>query len=212
VQLQAFKDAGNNSIKMRLGSYQVNKRMVNAQEQTVNIQSSNPRNPNKFNLPKWAVPITWVVIVVVIQVLIPWTVAKLGPHLGWQQARPGGWNIAGLFLVGLGLMSYAYCLLFHFRTYTRSVSLSFAPPHLVKSGPYLLSRNPMYVSGLATWMGWTIYFGSPAVFIALILLWLVFALRVIPHEERLLEELFGEDYLNYKRSVRRWIGPFSKKR
>jgi protein-S-isoprenylcysteine O-methyltransferase Ste14 len=66
----------------------------------------------------------------------------------------------------------------------------------------------MYISGIFTWLGWTVYFGSPAVLIALFLLWAMFAFRVIPHEERLLEELFDEEYLEYKRTVRRWIGKF----
>jgi protein-S-isoprenylcysteine O-methyltransferase Ste14 len=65
----------------------------------------------------------------------------------------------------------------------------------------------MYVSGLFVWLGWTFFYGSPAVFVALLLLWSVFAFRVIPQEERQLEELFGEEHLTYKRSVRRWIGP-----
>jgi protein-S-isoprenylcysteine O-methyltransferase Ste14 len=64
----------------------------------------------------------------------------------------------------------------------------------------------MYVSGLFTWLGWTVFYGSPTVLIALALLWLVFTFRVIPHEERQLEVLFGDDYLEYKSSVRRWIG------
>jgi protein-S-isoprenylcysteine O-methyltransferase Ste14 len=96
----------------------------------------------------------------------------------------------------------------HFRSYRASVRVSFSPPHLVVTGSYLFSRNPMYVSGLLTWLGWTVYYGSPVVFIALVLLWAMFAFRVIPHEERQLEELFGEEYLKYKLTVRRWIGRY----
>jgi len=66
----------------------------------------------------------------------------------------------------------------------------------------------MYVSGLFAWLGWTVFYGSPAVLVVLLLLWSVFSFRVIPHEERLLETLFGDEYLEYKRSVRRWIGRF----
>jgi protein-S-isoprenylcysteine O-methyltransferase Ste14 len=36
----------------------------------------------------------------------------------------------------------------------------------------------------------------------------MFAFRVIPYEERQLEALFGDNYLDYKRSVRRWIWRF----
>jgi protein-S-isoprenylcysteine O-methyltransferase Ste14 len=64
----------------------------------------------------------------------------------------------------------------------------------------------MYVAGLFTWIGWAIFYGSPAVFIGLALLWSLFTFRVIPYEERQLEALFGDEYLKYKKSVRRWIG------
>jgi protein-S-isoprenylcysteine O-methyltransferase Ste14 len=39
-----------------------------------------------------------------------------------------------------------------------------------------------------------------------VLLWSVFAFRVIPFEERQLQAMFGDDYLEYKRSVPRWMG------
>lgn len=156
-------------------------------------------------LPRWAVPLVWAVIVLVIQVLLPWAIAKLGPCFGWSQRTPAWWNLTGLIAVAVGLALYAWCLGFHFRSYLASVRIGFSPPHLVIAGPYRVSRNPMYVSGLFVWFGWTVFYGSPAVFVALLLLWVAFALRVIPHEERQLEALFGDDYLEYKRSVRRWI-------
>jgi protein-S-isoprenylcysteine O-methyltransferase Ste14 len=157
-------------------------------------------------LPRWAVPLIWAIIVLAIQVLLPWAVAKVGPRFGWSQVAPGQWNFIGVIAVAVGLALYTWCLIFHFRSYAASVRMGFSPPHLVAAGPYRLSRNPMYVSGLFTWLGWTIFYGSPAVFVALVLLWAVFAFRVIPHEERQLEVLFGDDYLEYKRSVRRWLG------
>jgi protein-S-isoprenylcysteine O-methyltransferase Ste14 len=159
-------------------------------------------------LPKWMIPLVWAVIVLVIQILLPWVVAQLGPRFGWSQLIPSWWNLAGLMAVAIGLGLYAWCLAFHYKGYRASVRISFSPPHLVIAGPYKISRNPMYVSGLFVWLGWTVFYGSPAVFVMLVLLWFVFALRVIPHEERLLEGLFGEDYLEYKRSVRRWIGRY----
>lgn len=157
-------------------------------------------------LPRWAIPLVWGMIVFLIQVLLPWLVAKIGPRFGWSEEMPAAWNFIGLIGVAAGLSMYAWCLEHHFRSYRDSVRVSFSPPHLVISGPYVISRNPMYVSGLFTWLGWTVYFGSPAVLVVLLLLWAIFTFRVIPYEERLLEELFGEEYLEYKRTVRRWIG------
>lgn len=64
----------------------------------------------------------------------------------------------------------------------------------------------MYLAALITWLGWTIFYGSLAIFVALVLLWSVFVSRVVPLEERQLEAMFGDDYLDYTRSVPRWIG------
>lgn len=159
-------------------------------------------------LPRWAIPLVWAVIVLLILVLLPWAITKLGPRYGWSQHAPALWNYTGLIPVAFGLTLYVWCLVFHFMSYRTSVRVGFSPPHLVISGPYRVSRNPMYVAGLFAWLGWTVYYGSPAVFIALLLLWAIFSFRVIPYEERQLEMLFGEEYLEYKRSVRRWIGRF----
>ena len=164
------------------------------------------KDPRDLLLPKRAVPLVWAVIVLAIQVLLPWAVAKIGPRFGWSQLNPMWWNLTGLIAVAIGLGLYAWCLAFHYKSYHTSVRIGFSPPHLVIAGPYQVSRNPMYVSGLFVWLGWTVFYGSPAVFIVLALLWVVFVFRVIPHEERLLEGLFGEEYLEYRRSVRRWIG------
>lgn len=167
-----------------------------------------PKSRRELMLPRWAIPIVWAVIVLLILVLLPWAIATLGTRYGWSQPARALWNYTGLIAVAFGLTLYVWCLVFHFRSYRASVRVSFSPPHLVIAGPYRVSRNPMYVAGLFAWLGWTIFYGSPAVFIALVLLWTIFTFRVIPYEERQLEMLFGEEYLEYKRSVRRWIGRF----
>ena len=169
---------------------------------------SKRKSRRELILPRWAIPLVWAVTVLVIQILLPWAIAKLGSRFGWSQLAPAWWNLSGLIAVAIGLAMYAWCLTFHFRSYRASVRLGFSPPHLVIAGPYRLSRNPMYVSGLFVWLGWTVFYRSLAVFVALVLLWSIFAFRVIPREERQLEALFGDDYLDYKRSVRRWIWRF----
>lgn len=157
-------------------------------------------------LPKWAIPIAWFVIVLIIMVLLPWAISRFGPRYGWSDQTPAIWNLIGLIAVAIGLSIYAWCLVFHFKSYKTSVHLGFTPPHLVSDGPYRFSRNPMYFSGLVTWFGWTIFFGSPANLAGLVLLWAIFTFRVIPYEEHQLEDLFGEEYVAYKHSVHRWAG------
>ncbi|MGD8821851.1 MAG: isoprenylcysteine carboxylmethyltransferase family protein [Anaerolineales bacterium] len=163
---------------------------------------------SRMMLPRWVVPIQWAAIVLVIMILAPWAASLVGPHYGWTEDGAGWINRAGLLAVALGLGMYAWSLVFHFRTYSQSVAMGFSPPELVIAGPYRISRNPMYVAGLFAWLGWTLYYGSPVVLTVFVFLWLLFSLRVIPSEERQLEALFGEDYLVYKRSVRRWIGQY----
>ncbi len=172
-------------------------------------ENSKGKEDRSLLLPKWAIPIVWTVIVLLLQVLLPWLVAKIGLRLGWsQQGAPGWWNLAGLILVLLGVGMYAWCLVFHYRSYRTSVRVGFTPPHMVIDGPYRISRNPMYMSGLFAWLGWTIFYGSLAVFVMLVLFWFVFSFRVIPQEEKQLEALFGDEYLQYKNSVRKWIGRY----
>ena len=166
-------------------------------------KSSTRRGPA---LPRWAIPPVWAVLVGLILVAVPWALSKLGPRFGWRQAAPAAWNLVGLVGVALGLAMYVWSLVFHFKSYRAAVRVGFSPPHLVVGGPYQLSRNPMYVAGLSAWLGWTVYYGSPAVLIGLVLLWSLFAFRVIPYEERQLEGLFGDEYRAYKGLVRRWFG------
>ena len=169
-------------------------------------QPSNAESRPEPALPRWAIPLVWAVIVGLILVAVPWAVSKIGPRYGWSQDTPATWNLLGLVGVAAGLTFYVWSLVFHFKSYRAAVKIGFEPPHLVVDGPYRVSRNPMYVAGLFAWLGWTLFYGSPAVGVGLALLWTLFTLRVIPYEERQLEALFGDDYLEYKRSVRRWIG------
>jgi len=160
-------------------------------------------------LPKRLIPFFWAFIVLLIQVVLPWLIAKIGPRPGWpDQGYPVWWNHIGLFIVVIGIAIYIWCLVFHYGSYHTSVRLGFSPPGLVTAGPYQISRNPMYLSGLFAWIGWVIYYSNPAVLVMFLLLWSVFNFVVIPREERQLEALFGAGYLEYKRSVRKWIGRY----
>lgn len=76
---------------------------------------------------------------------------------------------------------------------------------LVTSGPYRYSRNPQYTGWILLLIGAAIAARSP---IAMALaLAVVLAMRIwIPHEERHLEEEFGEEYRRYRERVPRFLG------
>jgi len=76
---------------------------------------------------------------------------------------------------------------------------------LVIVGPYRLTRNPMYGSLIFLYMGLALRFD---VFWAMVLLPLLVAViryYVIAKEEGYLERRFGQEYLDYKARVRRWV-------
>jgi len=80
----------------------------------------------------------------------------------------------------------------------------------VVRGPYQFTRNPMYLSGMAIWLGWVIFYGSVAVLVGFVVVWMSVAFLVVPWEERKLEARIGEAYLRYKNTVPRWLGKRSR--
>lgn len=76
---------------------------------------------------------------------------------------------------------------------------------LVKDGIYQISRNPMYLGFLLVLIGWGFILAN----LLSILLSFSFVLymnffQIIP-EERALATIFGDDFSDYKRRVRRWL-------
>lgn len=80
-----------------------------------------------------------------------------------------------------------------------------AATDLVTDGAYKYSRNPGYVSLTLLYIGLGIVFDNVWMLLLLIPVLLLVDIRVIRKEERNLEEIFGEQYLQYKLSVRRWF-------
>jgi protein-S-isoprenylcysteine O-methyltransferase Ste14 len=76
---------------------------------------------------------------------------------------------------------------------------------IVRSGPYRFTRNPMYLSLclLQLALGFVLDGWIPLLFTIPLMLILHFG--VILREESYLEAKFGEQYLSFKRQVRRWI-------
>jgi protein-S-isoprenylcysteine O-methyltransferase Ste14 len=105
-------------------------------------------------------------------------------------------------LAGLALVGSAIGL---FRRTGQDPKPWRSTPEILSSGVYRFTRNPMYVGmallqaaigfGLAN--GWIVLLVAPVLGIV--------AITAVRHEEAYLERKFGEPYLAYKRSVRRWL-------
>ncbi len=70
---------------------------------------------------------------------------------------------------------------------------------------YRLTRNPMYLGLVLILTGWAILLSQLTPFFFLpLFVWLINS-QQIQHEERVLEEKFGDVYRDYKERVRRWF-------
>lgn len=76
---------------------------------------------------------------------------------------------------------------------------------LVDGGPYGLSRNPLYVALTLLHLGIAIALGLPWPLLLLLPTVPLVQILVVKREEARLEAWFGQDYLDYKGRVRRWI-------
>ncbi len=75
----------------------------------------------------------------------------------------------------------------------------------VAEGIYRHTRNPMYVSFSLLHLGAAVAGDCPWVLATLLPVLALIHFGVILREERYLEGLFGQDYLRYKATVRRWV-------
>jgi protein-S-isoprenylcysteine O-methyltransferase Ste14 len=107
--------------------------------------------------------------------------------------------------VGLGLPLALTCVaLFVLRG--RGTPAPFDPPReFVATGPYRLVRNPMYVGGMAVLLGWGLILLSPSIVLLAVGFMLLAHVFVVFYEEPALEKSFDASYLEYKRSVGRWL-------
>lgn len=85
-----------------------------------------------------------------------------------------------------------------------------ANPHkqskvLVTSGPFQLSRNPIYLAMTGLYIAVTLIFNSLWLLVLLMPLLAIMQWGVIFREERYLSKQFGKSYSAYKASTGRWF-------
>lgn len=77
--------------------------------------------------------------------------------------------------------------------------------YLVSGGIYRVTRNPMYLGMQLIIIAAIFKFGNYYGFIALPFFILYITQFQIKPEERIIERIFGEEYVFYKKKVRRWL-------
>jgi protein-S-isoprenylcysteine O-methyltransferase Ste14 len=141
-------------------------------------------------------------------VYLSFLAAGLALHYLWVNLHffPAGWigHAAGWPTFFLGLL----LLLWSARTFSGSgenIRIEKPTNSLVTSGPFRFSRNPIYIGLTLAYIGLSLVFNSywPLPFLPPVLIIIYYG--VIKLEETYLEELFGQDYRDYRSQVRRWL-------
>ena len=120
------------------------------------------------------------VAMLALHVLVP------GPR--WLAAP---WTLLGVLPVAGGVALHAWALSSFARSSTTPAPEG-RPSTLVRSGPYALSRNPMYLAGTPILLGAGTLLGTTTPFLVLPFYWLG-ATRWVAREEARLRERFGEE-------------------
>ena len=114
------------------------------------------------------------------------------------------YNYLGIVLILFGLLIDVWAWML-FRRRKTTLNPYKIPSKLETSNLFKISRNPMYFGmDLVLW-GLSIFFGSLITFIFPIIFVLIINKLFIISEEKNLEKRFGKKYLDYKKSIRRWI-------
>ena len=140
-------------------------------------------------------------VVALLLLAVAFAVDRFAPSAPWVPAHLRWLGLLPIALgAGLGIWALAT---FHRRGTTHDPFGT--PTALVVAGPYRFTRNPMYVAvttllvGIAWCAGTAPWWGVPVLFL------LYVRLANVPHEERLLDALFGDSYRVYRTRVRRWL-------
>ncbi|MEO8743617.1 MAG: isoprenylcysteine carboxylmethyltransferase family protein [Lysobacteraceae bacterium] len=76
---------------------------------------------------------------------------------------------------------------------------------LVTSGVFRFTRNPMYLGLVLFLLGWAAYLCSAWALVGPVIFVLYISRFQIAPEERILSNLFGTAYADYRSRVRRWL-------
>ncbi|WP_160319151.1 methyltransferase family protein [Youngiibacter fragilis] len=139
------------------------------------------------------ISIPWLIIVP------PWEYSSFDGPI----ARGGLVSFGGLVLFATGITVQAISMLQLKGSYT--VRLGVKPEQrLVTGGLYRIVRHPGYLSYIISLSGIGIAMGSILTFVLVVIV-LIFLIKRIDEEEKMLISEFGEEYLEYMRRTKRLI-------
>ncbi len=143
------------------------------------------------------------VLLPIVLALIPFKILSSPNHVNLFDL--GTIRYLGMIPIAIGVIVYlssSYAFVFS----GKGTPIPSAPPKkLVVTGLYQYVRNPMYTAGFFVLVGEILLFQSKGILIYFLVLFGVFNIIVVAAEEPRLKKRFGESYIQYCKSVGRWI-------
>lgn len=121
------------------------------------------------------------------------------------QLLPLGWNRVPALLLSLGGLGIFIGAALALRKARTPVSPYKSARTLLTTGPFLRTRNPIYLAFAWIYLGFACLLASLWPFLFFPVLVFVMNRYVIAREEAALERQFGETYRAYRSRTRRWM-------
>lgn len=132
-----------------------------------------------------------------------WAAAHLPPVL--QFPKPLRWIVAALLAAVGAAIALGGVMAFRRARTTVNPLKPETSAALVSTGVYTFTRNPMYLGMALVLLGWAAFLSSPWTLAGpLLFAGYITRFQIVP-EERVLDGLFGAQYADYRRRVRRWF-------
>jgi protein-S-isoprenylcysteine O-methyltransferase Ste14 len=132
----------------------------------------------------------------------------IGAVVNWMKPLPVSHSsfvrIIGLVVVILGIIWTNWGRL-AMKAHGTNINPTKPTTTIVRSGPYRLSRNPLYLGLTIVYLGLSLAVNSWWCLLLLIPISLLMHFQVVLREERYLDRKFGETYREYQRRVRRYL-------
>ena len=145
--------------------------------------------------------------------ILPFTVTVIIPYFCYDKNQvlfPGNpiLKVVGIILILAGLALFIRTV-YLFGTIGKGTLAPWSPTQrLVVKGPYKYCRNPMITGVLSILLGESLFLNSINILIWVGIFFIVNTIYFILMEEPDLHERFGDDYVEYKKQVPRWIPKF----
>lgn len=115
------------------------------------------------------------------------------------------WTLAGAAVILASCLGLAGIVSFKKARTTVNPHTPEAVSSLVSQGVYQFSRNPMYTAMVIMLLALALYWASLPALVGIPVFMLYLTHFQIKPEERALEAAFKEEFINYRKRVRRWL-------